>query len=74
MGYFPFFVDIQDKPCLIVGGGKVAYRKIKKLIEYGPLIKVVSPYICSEIKSLNYGNLFIEARAFCDGDIENNLL
>ena len=73
MGYFPFFVDIQDKPCLIVGGGKVAYRKIKKLIEYGPLIKVVSPYICSEIKSLNYGNLFIEARAFCDGDIENNL-
>ena len=27
MAYFPFFVDLQDKKCFIMGGGEVAYRK-----------------------------------------------
>ena len=42
MGYFPFFIDIENKKCLIVGGGNVALRKIKKLIPYRPEIKVVA--------------------------------
>ena len=52
MGYFPFFIDIKNKNCLIVGGGKVACRKIKKLIPYGPIIKVVAEDICEDILSL----------------------
>ncbi|MBE5832996.1 MAG: bifunctional precorrin-2 dehydrogenase/sirohydrochlorin ferrochelatase, partial [Butyrivibrio sp.] len=27
MAYFPFFVELEGKTCLIVGGGMVAYRK-----------------------------------------------
>ncbi len=70
MGYFPFFIDIENKSCLIVGGGKVAYRKIKKLIPYGPIIKVVAEDICEEILSLEYDRLDICRKSFEFSDIE----
>ena len=45
MGYFPFFIDIENKNCLIVGGGEVALRKIKKLIPYRPDILLQKVYV-----------------------------
>ena len=29
MAYFPFYIDIKDKKILVVGGGKVALRKVE---------------------------------------------
>ena len=52
MGYFPFFVQIQDMPGLIVGGGGVALRKAEKLLPYGPRLTVVAPEICPELARL----------------------
>ncbi len=49
MAYFPFFVDIEGKSALIVGGGRVAARKIEKLLPYGPSITVAAPYIDGRI-------------------------
>ena len=43
MGCFPFFVDLAGEPGLIVGGGKVAARKIQKLLPYGPRLTVIAP-------------------------------
>ncbi|TYQ18071.1 UNVERIFIED_CONTAM: precorrin-2 dehydrogenase/sirohydrochlorin ferrochelatase [Acetivibrio alkalicellulosi] len=60
MPYFPFFINIKGKCCLVVGGGEVATRKVKALIEFGPQIKVISPeakqYIIelSKEEKLNY--------------------
>ena len=71
MGYFPFFIDIENKNCLIVGGGEVALRKIKKLIPYRPDIYVVAKSICEEISNINYPRLFIHKREFLDEDIKN---
>lgn len=42
MAYFPFFVEIEGKNCLIVGGGPVGYRKASQLLDYGPCITVVA--------------------------------
>ena len=70
MGYFPFFIDIENKKCLIVGGGKVAFRKIKKLMPYGPVINVVAEDICPEILSIEYSALNIEKRKFDFSDID----
>ena len=33
MSYFPMFIELKDKCCLVVGGGAVAYRKVKVLKE-----------------------------------------
>lgn len=49
MGYFPFFVDLEQKNGLIIGGGTIALRKIKKLLPYGPRLTVAAPDICAEI-------------------------
>lgn len=49
MAYFPFYVDIKNKRCVIFGGGRVAYRKVAALLEFDADITVVSPHICEEI-------------------------
>ena len=45
MGYFPFFVELKGKRGLIVGGGIVAERKVRKLLPYEPELLVVAPKI-----------------------------
>jgi siroheme synthase-like protein len=52
VAYFPFFVDLEGKKCLIAGGGRVAYRKASVLLEYGPQIIVVSPHMLPELEQL----------------------
>lgn len=61
-------MDIKDKLIVIVGGGKVAYRKIEKLLPFEPRIKVVSSEICENISRLE--NVEIERRSFRDSDID----
>lgn len=43
MPWFPMFVDLNNRPCLIVGGGTVALRKAEKLRPYSPALTVVAP-------------------------------
>ena len=57
MAYFPFFIDIADKPCVIFGGGNVAMRKVLKLIGFGCRITVVAPDVCGGIRSAEGVNL-----------------
>ena len=45
MGYFPFFMDIAGKNGVIVGGGKVAARKVEKLLSFDPHLTVIAPEI-----------------------------
>ncbi|MDE6737730.1 MAG: bifunctional precorrin-2 dehydrogenase/sirohydrochlorin ferrochelatase [Lachnospiraceae bacterium] len=45
MGHFPFFVDISGKNGVIVGGGKVAARKVEKLLLFEPNLTVIAPQI-----------------------------
>lgn len=45
MGYFPFFMDIAGKNGVIVGGGKVAARKVGKLLAFEPNLTVIAPRI-----------------------------
>jgi len=49
MSYFPFFMEMEGRPGLIVGGGTVACRKVEKLLPYGPRLTVVAPEIAPEI-------------------------
>ena len=71
MSFFPFFMEIKDRECLVVGGGVVALRKIEKLLPFGVKITVVSPAFCSEIEWMA-GILRIQ-RKFHPADIEGKL-
>lgn len=67
MSYFPFFVDLEGRRGLIIGGGTVAARKVEKLLPYGPKLTVVSPEISKEIEEMGVACL---RRPFEEGDLE----
>ena len=50
MDYLPLFLDVKNKPCLVVGGGRVASRKISMLVRAHARITVIAPEITSEIE------------------------
>lgn len=68
MPYFPFFVNIEGRRCLIVGGGRIALHKIQKLLPFSPDIHVVSPEISEEIAAIP--GLHADRRGFLPGDLD----
>ena len=52
MIYYPIFLDLRSKAVLVVGGGVVALRKTKGLVEAGALVTVVSPVVSEQLTSL----------------------
>jgi len=52
MTNFPIFLKLQDQPCLVVGGGAVAFRKTQQLLTAGAKIIVVAPEIVSSLNKL----------------------
>lgn len=76
MAYFPFFIDLEGKSCLIVGGGEVAYRKICILLEFGVSIHVVALDFCEKLKGLKVDNhlqdkLIMEKREYNENDFKD---
>lgn len=76
MSYYPFYLDLEKKNCLIVGGGRVAYRKAVTFLECGACVKVVAPEIIEEIHLLQdeTGCILLVNREFCTRDIEDMFL
>jgi siroheme synthase-like protein len=50
--WYPIFLDLRDRPALVIGAGKVALRKTTSLIEAGARITVVAPRHLPEFESL----------------------
>lgn len=70
--YFPLFISLKDKNIKVFGGGKIAGRRIKTLLNFSNSIKVIAPKISSEIQSLlDEGKLKVEFRGYENGDCSN---
>ena len=52
MDIFPISLKLQQQPCLIVGGGHIAYRKAVLLQKAGAVINVISPEIEESLLSI----------------------
>src|SRR5690606_38721946 len=52
MDYFPVFLDLKNRLCLLVGGGDVATRKGRVLVKAGARLRVVAPEISPELREL----------------------
>lgn len=52
MPYFPMFVNLEGKRIVVVGGGKVASRKVEKLLPFGAVIRVIAPRISNYLQEL----------------------
>ena len=70
MDFFPIFMNIRGRQCVVVGGGKVAARKIALLLKAGAQVQVVSPELCPEVNEMaQTGRIKHIARAFDEKDI-----
>jgi uroporphyrin-III C-methyltransferase/precorrin-2 dehydrogenase/sirohydrochlorin ferrochelatase len=75
MDYLPVFLKIEDRPCLVVGGGKVAARKATLLNRAGARITVVTPAACGEVKTLvEQGAVTCVEREFRETDMDGVVL
>jgi uroporphyrin-III C-methyltransferase/precorrin-2 dehydrogenase/sirohydrochlorin ferrochelatase len=73
--FFPIFMRLEKRDCLVVGGGKVAARKVALLARAGARVRVVAPELCDELLALlEQGRITHSARTFEDSDIKDNVL
>ncbi len=75
MQYFPIFLDIKNRNCLVVGGGDVGTRKVEKLLECGASVTVVSIDTTEKLKRLfEDRHIALIERAYRPSDLESRFL
>jgi precorrin-2 dehydrogenase/sirohydrochlorin ferrochelatase len=52
MSYYPVFLQLEDKIALVVGGGRVAQRKVETLLKCGAVIHIISRVLTDKLKEL----------------------
>ncbi|MDO8473805.1 MAG: bifunctional precorrin-2 dehydrogenase/sirohydrochlorin ferrochelatase, partial [Dehalococcoidia bacterium] len=73
--YYPIFVDIEGRRCLVVGGGEVAERKVESLLQCGARVTVVSPRLTEGLSAFKKsGAIDVHLREYRDGDTKGVVL
>ncbi len=73
--YYPIFLNIQGKPCVVIGGGAVALRKTNSLLECRAKVTVISPTIHPEISQLSGERIIrLVKRDYRTGDLKNAMI
>jgi len=68
--YYPVFLKLSGRRCVVVGGGQVALRKVQTLLKCGARVEVVSPDVCAGLEELNSRRkISIIRRGYKHGDI-----
>ena len=69
---YPLILDLADKRVLVVGGGPVAARRARSLVDSGALVDVVAPWLCEELALLVADRLVTwQARDYVAGDVDD---
>ena len=75
MDYFPAFLRLRGKPCLLVGGGEVATRKARLLMNAGARLTVIAPDISGALISVcGNSDVTYHRRKFHDDDVRDHWL
>lgn len=72
--FFPFFVDLEGREVLVVGGGRVAERKVGRLLSFGVRFCVVAPRVSERLRGMLPEGSEVWEREFCEGDVEGKFL
>ncbi len=73
--YFPAFLDLRGRRCLVVGGGLIAARKVRGLLACGARITVVSPVLVPSLARVAAaGRVQHRGRVFRKADARGALL
>ena len=73
--YYPVFLDLMGRHCVIIGGGEVAERKAQSLLECDARVTVISPVVTPGIREgASRGELRWQAREYEQGDLNGVFL
>jgi siroheme synthase-like protein len=73
MSYYPVFLEMKDRPCVVIGGGPVAQRKVAGLLAAGANVTVISSAITEELRSLVARRAILHvARIYQKGDLTDH--
>ncbi len=68
--WFPMFVNINDRNIAVVGGGKIACRRIKTLLQFSCNLRIVAKEISEEIRQIVQEHIAINQKAGLNRSIE----
>ena len=68
---YPIFLDLSGRRCVVVGGGEVASRKARKLLQAKAEVVVISPEVMPELESVA---VEVRRRPYEEGDLEGAYL
>jgi len=75
MEHLPIFLSVTDQPCVVVGGGEIATRKVAQLLRAGALVRVVAPELCRSLQMFrDEGRIEHVARPYQQGDLDEAYL
>src|SRR5512147_3181782 len=75
MKFYPAYLDLRDRPCLVIGGGAVAERKALSLLEAGAEVTIVSPSLTPKLQKLSVsGKITHRQKNFDEQDLAGEAL
>ena len=75
MAYYPIFLNLEGKKCVVVGGGEVALRKVRALLDCGAEVVVVSPTLNPDLAQLaEVGTISVISREYEPKDLKDAVI
>ena len=69
--YYPVFIDVNQRRCIIIGGGNIGQEKVEKLLECDAEVFVISPEVNPRVKEMASNNeISWDRREYRQGDLE----
>ena len=68
--YYPIYVQLNEQPCVVIGGGKIAEGKVDGLLAANAKVKIISPELTPHLNDLVKQNqIEYTARNYQVGDL-----
>jgi precorrin-2 dehydrogenase/sirohydrochlorin ferrochelatase len=75
MKYYPAYLDLRDRPCVVIGGGTVAERKTLALLEAGAEVTIISPALTPKLHEFSdSGKITHRQKQFEESDLSGEFL
>ena len=69
--YYPAFINVGDRKCVVIGGGNIGQEKVEKLLECGATVVVISPQVNDGVREMaGSGRVTWMQREYQPGDLD----